>query len=98
MNCVQFTLAHQVAGYIFPSPEGTVLMTSPFETGDGNPKSPPPSIVGLLRGATERSPLRLNDPGCCIQRDSDGSVPVEDAAGAMSGDIALLVAGEKKKA
>ena len=48
MICVQGTLAHQVGRYIFPSPEQTVLMTTPPETGDGNPKSPPPSIVGLL--------------------------------------------------
>ena len=47
-NCVRGTLAHQVGGYVFPSPEGAVLMTSPPETGDGNRKSPPPSIVGLL--------------------------------------------------
>ena len=59
MNCVRGKLAQQVGEYVFPSPEGAVLMASPPETGDGNQKSPSPSIVGLLITSVQESAMPL---------------------------------------
>ena len=69
MNYVRGTLAQQVEKYVSPSPEGAVLMSSPPETGDGNRKSPPPSIVGLLVGTYMRSLcLFLKGSGPCLYK------------------------------
>jgi len=46
--CVRGTLVHQVGGYVFPSPVGAVLIITPLEKEDKNPKSPPLAIIGLL--------------------------------------------------
>ena len=46
--CAWGTLAYQAGKYMFSFSGGAVLMTCPLRIGDGNRKSPPSSIVGLL--------------------------------------------------